>query len=106
MCVICTGLNSCTLYLFRSPGTRYIRTMNKHLATAEAWSAEVHGSGLEIHVLAGTVWVTQESDPEDHVLQAPATFVTHQHGRVAMQAFADADLQVDERKGRTLLNAA
>jgi hypothetical protein len=80
--------------------------MNKHLATSEAWSATVHGAGLQIRVLAGTVWVTQESDPEDHVLQAPATFVTREHGRVAMQAFADAEVQVDELKGRTLLNAA
>ena len=80
--------------------------MNKHLATAEAWSTEAHGTGLEIHVLTGTVWVTQESDPEDHVLQAPATFVTHQHGRVAMQAFADAEVQVAELSGRPLLHAA
>jgi len=80
--------------------------MNKHLATSEAWSATVHGAGLEIHVLAGTVWVTQESDPQDHVLQAPATYVTHQHGRVAMQAFAAAEVQVAELKGRSLLNAA
>jgi hypothetical protein len=80
--------------------------MNKHLATSEAWSATVHGAGLEIHVLAGTVWVTQESDPEDHVLQAPATFVTHQHGRVAMQAFADAEVRVDQLKPHGLLNAA
>jgi hypothetical protein len=80
--------------------------MNKHLATSEAWSATVHGAGLQIRVLAGTVWVTQESDPEDHVLQAPATFVTREHGRVAMQAFADADVQIDALKGRTLLNAA
>ena len=80
--------------------------MNKHLATSEAWSATVHGAGLEIHVLTGTVWVTQESDPEDHVLQAPATFVTHQHGRIAMQAFADADVQVAELKPQGLLHAA
>jgi hypothetical protein len=79
--------------------------MNKHLATAEAWSADVRGTGLEIHVLSGTVWVTQESDPEDHVLQAPATFVTHQHGRVAMQAFAEADVQVEPLEPHRLLAA-
>ncbi len=102
MYVFCAGLNSCTLYLFWSVAARYKRTMNKHLATSEAMSAEVHGTGLEIHVLTGTVWVTQESDPEDHVLQAPATFVTHQHGRVALQAFADAEVQLEALKPHRL----
>jgi len=80
--------------------------MNKHLSTSEAWSAPVHGAGMEIQVLAGTVWVTQESDPVDHVLEAPATFTTHQHGRIAIQALSAADVKVDGLAPGGFLHAA
>ena len=70
--------------------------MTKHLAVAEAWSTELnHHHHVEIHVLAGTIWVTQESDPVDHVLEAPAVFTTDHAGRVAMQALTAADVAVE-----------
>ena len=67
----------------------------KHLAAAEAWSTDVHHHAVEIHVLAGTVWVTQESDPVDHVLEAPAVFTTDHSGRIALQALTAADVAVE-----------
>jgi DNA-binding PucR family transcriptional regulator len=68
----------------------------KHLAAAEAWSTETsHQHAVEIRVLAGTVWVTQESDPVDHVLEAPAVFTTDHAGRVALQALTAADVAVE-----------
>ncbi|HET9552299.1 MAG TPA: DUF2917 domain-containing protein [Anaeromyxobacteraceae bacterium] len=80
--------------------------MTKHLTRSEAWSTEVHHAGTEVRVLAGTVWVTQEADPEDHVLVAPATFTTRRHGRIAMEALTAADVQVDGVAPRGLSAAA
>jgi len=72
--------------------------MTKHLAVAEAWSTELNHHQVEIHVLAGTIWVTQESDPVDHVLEAPAVFITDHAGRVAMQALTAADVAVEPQQ--------
>jgi DNA-binding PucR family transcriptional regulator len=73
--------------------------MTKHLAAAEAWSTELnHHHQVEIRVLAGTIWVTQESDPVDHVLEAPAVFTTDHAGRVAMQALTAADVAVEPQQ--------
>jgi len=58
------------------------------------WSAEVANEGMEIRVLAGTVWVTQASDPEDHVLGASGRFATSSRGRVAILSLTPARLEV------------
>jgi hypothetical protein len=58
------------------------------------WSAAVEHSGLELRVRRGTVWVTQEGDPEDHVLEAGGAFVTTRPGRVAIQSLTPARLEV------------
>lgn len=78
----------------------------KHLAGAEAWSTEVPPGGLEVRVLRGTVWVTMERDPEDHVLVAPATFAAPAGGRLAMEAFTVADVEVAELAPHDLRHAA
>ena len=62
---------------------------------AGTWSGEVAGSGLELRVLAGTVWVTQEADPEDHVLEVSGAFSTTHAGRVAIQSLTPALVQVE-----------
>jgi Protein of unknown function (DUF2917) len=80
--------------------------MNKHLTRSEAWSTAVHGAGMEIRVLAGSVWLTQEADPEDHVLVAPAVFTTRHRGRVAMEALTPADVAVGELAPPGLARAA
>lgn len=64
------------------------------LNESKTWSAQVERAGMEVRVLAGTVWVTQEKDPEDHILQASGVFVTHQAGRVAIQSLTPARLEV------------
>jgi DUF2917 family protein len=65
------------------------------LNEAKAWSAQVPRAGVEIRVLTGTVWVTQEGDAEDHVLSAGGTFVADRAGRVGIQAFTHADVAVE-----------
>ena len=69
--------------------------MTKHITKSAAWSTEIPHAGAQFRVLAGTVWVTQEADPEDHVLVGPAVFNAHHHGRLAMVALTTADVQVD-----------
>jgi hypothetical protein len=67
----------------------------RHLNPTEAWSTEVTRTGVEVRVLAGTVWVTRESDFEDHVLVAPAVFTTDRRGRLATVALTPAVVEVE-----------
>lgn len=65
------------------------------LDEAKAWSTEVRRAGLEIRVLSGRAWVTQEGDGEDHVVEAPGAFVTDRAGRVGIQALTRARIAVE-----------
>ncbi len=42
--------------------------------------------GSEIRCLEGILWVTQEGDPRDYILEPGETFVTHRKGKVVLQA--------------------
>jgi hypothetical protein len=64
------------------------------LNEAKAWSSEVTREGLEIRVLTGKVWITQEGDGEDHVVEALGRFVTDRTGRVGIQALTPAQVAV------------
>lgn len=64
------------------------------LNEAEAWSTEVEGAGLELRVMSGTAWVTQEGDGEDHVVRASGVFITDRGGRVAIQALTPVRVAV------------
>ncbi|BDG09830.1 DUF2917 domain-containing protein [Anaeromyxobacter paludicola] len=64
------------------------------LDEGKAWSAEGRRHGVAIRCETGTVWITVEGDPEDHVLQAPAVFETHGRGRVAAQALQKSRITV------------
>jgi hypothetical protein len=68
--------------------------MKLELSNSQAWSVPVGPEGLEIHVTAGTVLVTREGDPEDHVLVAPGAFSSDAHGRLAVWALTPAELDV------------
>jgi len=64
------------------------------LAPSQTWSAEVNGTGVEVRIAAGEVWITRERDPEDHVLAAPATFESRSRGRLVVLALSAARLEV------------
>ncbi len=64
------------------------------LAAGKAWSAPAP-HGVAVRCERGTVWVTVEGDPEDHIVVAPGTFATHAHGRVAALALEPAHLAVE-----------
>lgn len=65
------------------------------LDEAKAWSTEAKRAGLEIRVLSGRAWVTQEGDGSDHVVEASGAFVTDRAGRVGIQALTRARVAVE-----------
>ena len=48
------------------------------------------GVGVTLHVLAGTLWITQERDPEDVVLEPGQTFVLARQGQTVISALKNA----------------
>ncbi len=97
MWVICAQDNSTPLYLYWFPDRRYTFTMNREHETpvpADAAWSQVVERGASVALLAGRVWLTFENDAEDHILEAPATFVAPHPGRVAVWAFTAASLAV------------
>jgi len=65
------------------------------LNEAMAWSTEAKRAGLEIRVLSGRAWVTQEGDGQDHVVEASGAFVTDRTGRVGIQALTRVRVAVE-----------
>ncbi len=63
------------------------------------WSARVAGFGVEVQCLSGTVWLTREGDPDDHVLSSGETFVSGRSGRLALMALEPARVRVGRRLG-------
>ncbi len=64
------------------------------LNESKTWSGAAGRDGIQVRVSAGTVWVTQESDPEDHVLAAPCVFDSRPGGRVVVYALTPASVEV------------
>ena len=64
-----------------------------------AWSARVPRAGLEVRCGSGTVLVTVEGDPEDHVLEAGGVLSVQRRGRLAVWALASARVTVRGRTG-------
>jgi hypothetical protein len=47
-------------------------------------------AGTRICARSGTVWVTQEGFPQDHILEGGHSFVVARPGRTLVQALADS----------------
>lgn len=60
----------------------------------ETWSAPVGKDGVDIRVASGSVWVTQATDPEDHVLEAPGALESRRPGKVVVFALTPARFEV------------
>ncbi len=43
-------------------------------------------------VSQGTLWVTQEGDPQDYVLSKGESFIADRHGSIVVEALTDASL--------------
>ncbi len=51
--------------------------------------------GLVVQVRKGTLWVTQDKDPIDHIVHAGERFVADRTGRLVISAFERAEVQVE-----------
>jgi len=49
--------------------------------------------GDAILVTQGTLWVTQEGDPQDYIVQEGERFVANRHGSVVVEALTDASMR-------------
>ena len=54
--------------------------------------------GLEIHALEGSLWVTQQDDLYDHVLEAGDKFILSRRGLVIIQSMGEAVLKMTPAK--------
>jgi hypothetical protein len=63
------------------------------LPKRRTWHVEGDQRGETIRCLKGVVWVTQESDPQDYILEAGDTFRVTRRGAVVAQAMRDAQFQ-------------
>ncbi|MFL5271348.1 MAG: DUF2917 domain-containing protein [Anaeromyxobacteraceae bacterium] len=68
------------------------------LAPGATWSLDAP-HGLALTCERGSVWITVEGDPEDHVLAAPAVFASPARGRFAVLALSPARLVVEHAHG-------
>lgn len=64
------------------------------LAPGSLWTHRSRGRGLTFTLQEGSVWLTREGDPADHVLSAGETRHIHGRGRVVVQALEPARLRV------------
>ncbi len=58
------------------------------------WLAEGNYRWRAILCLQGAIWITQDGDLRDHVIEAGEMFLISQPGKVIVQALADARLQI------------
>lgn len=58
-----------------------------------------HGSGWTINALNGSVWLTQDGDIRDIVLQAGDSFVLDRNGPALLSPLGDAHLRVTRSPG-------
>lgn len=66
----------------------------------QAFSVLLRVAGAKVDCVSGTVWVTCEGDPVDHVLHAGEAFVSGGVGRLAVMALRPSCVLL-ERRGRT-----
>ena len=52
--------------------------------------------GLRIQARAGTVWVTEEDDAQDHIVHAGDALVVAHPGRTVVQALAPAWIRLEK----------
>ena len=55
----------------------------------------VDGKGARIAVTEGSVWITQEHDPRDVLLQAGESFILDRDGATIVEALVDAEVALD-----------
>ncbi len=79
--------------LFHVPSRHVPPTFGLDLSAGQAWSTPSDHS-VDIECQRGSVWITVEGDPEDHVVVAPGHFRPVAHGRIAAYALEPAHVFV------------
>jgi hypothetical protein len=64
------------------------------LRKGELWHLEDDLRGLSIACMEGILWITQEGDPKDYVIEPGQRYVIARRGSVVIEACADARLRV------------
>jgi Protein of unknown function (DUF2917) len=64
-------------------------TLNK----SKVWSIEGDRRGEVINCLSGVIWITQEGDLNDYILEAGDSFWVTKRGTVIVQALQDAQFK-------------
>ena len=54
-------------------------------------------AGAIVTVRAGSLWITQQDDPEDHIVHAGDAFHVTRHGTTVIQAFGPATFDLATR---------
>lgn len=66
------------------------------LAPGAVWSVDVQpGRPVELSVLVGEVWVTQENDRVDHIASAGEVLILTRAGRAVIQANARSMIRIE-----------
>ena len=55
-------------------------------------------SGYTLYCHSGSLWLTQQGDPTDHILSAGDRFVTHGKGRLVLEALGETLVSVSPLK--------
>jgi hypothetical protein len=74
--------------------------VTQHLVDNQIMTIEIHEEPVTVHVALGTVWVTQERDRIDYVLETPATHTFWQRGRLVIQALGYAQVECSSTSSR------
>jgi hypothetical protein len=64
------------------------------LRKGELWHLENDLRGLSIACMEGILWITQEGDPKDYIVEPGQRYVITRRGSVVIEACADARLRV------------
>ena len=71
------------------------------MSTGDFWRMHGDHRWRMIICLRGMVWITQERDLEDYVLEAGEAFIVTQRGSVLLQAIDDARVEITSPARRT-----
>jgi quercetin dioxygenase-like cupin family protein len=66
------------------------------LKQREVWGAEIKEQARLVTCLEGRVWVTQQNDGRDYVLNPGEIFVVTNRGRLVLEALLDSTVQILE----------
>lgn len=69
----------------------------RRLRQGQVMPLEKSAPGKRVRCLGGTLWVTQEGDPEDHILSVGEVFTVSRAGRVVVEGLTPALYRVERR---------